>query len=335
MGCTSGPSIKLFERFSQAWSQIDKSKPESSVNDETVSAILKPETESIIKFCQNQLQIFQPRDDYKELLQLALIFLGDDPTDVHINAPGAYHRARWMAKIIYSLKIYLFRSQFHLTQSEFKGLQQFNAFTVKLYLKAWYACMSAPVAPRNDLQLLKDLVAYRTVNKSVSCAATKTFMRHLWYLSEILVGLAFFDSEVTDTEKGQMVNAMSKPGENHPAPRVEALDESTVPQLTLSDFVSTNTRKFFAAMQIETDFLLQDPGTWNSTEHYCISRQKVQQLKIVNDAAERGVSLIQNFNSVITNQKEQKQYLLQVVERHRQQFPLSKKSVIVAKLSSD
>jgi len=53
-----------------------------------------------------------------------------------------------------------------------------------------------------------------------------------------------------------------------------------------------------------------------------------------NDAAERGVSLIENFNSVINNQEEQKQYLLQVVERHRQQFPVSNKSVIVEKLCS-
>ena len=88
-------------------------------------------------------------------------------------------------------------------------------------------------------------------------------------------------------------------------------------------------------MQIETDFLQQDPSNWGSNEHYNISRQRVQQLKVVNDAAERGVSLIQNFNSVITNQEEQKQHLLQVVESHRRQFPVSKKSNIIEKLCSD
>jgi hypothetical protein len=124
------------------------------VSDQTIAAILGSQTEILIRFCQNQLQVFQPRDDYKELLQLALIFLGDDSSHVHISAPGACHRARWMAKIIRSSKIYLFRSQFHLTPAELTGLQQFNAFTVKLYLKAWYTCMSATAAPRNDLQLL-------------------------------------------------------------------------------------------------------------------------------------------------------------------------------------
>jgi len=36
----------------------------------------------------------------------------------------------------------------------------------------------------------------------------------------------------------------------------------------------------------------------------------VQQLKVVNDAAERGVYFIQNVNSVMTSQEEQSQYLL-------------------------
>ena len=195
--------------------------------------------------------------------------------------------------------------------------------------------MSSTAAQRNDLQLLKDLTAYSVINKDVASSAMKIFMRHLWYLSEMLVGLAFFDSEVFDAEKVQMVAALSKPSEDSPAPRVKSLDESTMSKLMLPDFVSSNTVKFFAAMQIEMDFLQQNPSVWQSNEHYISGYHKVQQLKVVNDAAERGVSLIENFNSVITNQEEQKQYLLQVVEQHRQQFPASKKSVIVKKLFSD
>jgi hypothetical protein len=195
--------------------------------------------------------------------------------------------------------------------------------------------MSASSAPRNDLQLLKDLVAYSSINKPVAHAATQALMRHLWYLSEVLVGLAFFDTEISGTEKTEMVAALSKTGNDNPAPRVESLDESSLSQLTLSHFVSRSTNKFFDAMQIEADFLQQDPSNWDSNEQYNISRQRVQQLKVVNDAAERGVSLIQNFNSVITIQEEQKQYLLQVVESHRRQFPVSKKSIIIEKLSSD
>jgi len=47
----------------------------------------------------------------------------------------------------------------------------------------------------------------------------------------------------------------------------------------------------------------------------------LRELKVVNDAAELGVALIQYSKaSSPTLQEEQKQYLLQVVEKHRQTF---------------
>ena len=52
----------------------------------------------------------------------------------------------------------------------------------------------------------------------------------LWYLSEVLVGLAFFDSEISFTEKAEMVAALSKTGNDNPAPRVESLDTELHPQ---------------------------------------------------------------------------------------------------------
>ena len=54
-------------------------------------------------------------------------------------------------------------------------------------------------------------------------------------------------------------------------------------------------------MQIETDFLQQDPSVWHSSEHYINCCHKIQQLKVVSDTAECGVSLMENCNSVITN----------------------------------
>lgn len=47
----------------------------------------------------------------------------------------------------------------------------------------------------------------------------------------------------------------------------------------------------------------------------------MESLKYVNDIAERKLSLILSFNSVLTNQDELKQYLLQGVEKLCQQYP--------------
>jgi len=54
----------------------------------------------------------------------------------------------------------------------------------------------------------------------------------------------------------------------------------------------------------------------------------VKSLKVVNDAAERGVALIQAFNGVLTSPEEQKQFLLQVVEKHSCDFPNCNKSTL-------
>ena len=96
-----------------------------------------------------------------------------------------------------------------------------------------------------------------------------------------------------------MAAALSKSGVDSPTPWANPIDEGIVTQLWLSHFASLNTKKFFDVMQIETDILEQDHVWLDSNEHYIIRRQRVQQLKVVNDAAERGVYLIQNFNSVM------------------------------------
>ena len=67
-------------------------------------------------------------------------------------------------------------------------------FVLRLYLKAWYTCQSAVEALRNDLLFLKALVDYRTIDPSTANAALKSFGGYLWYLSESLVGLVFFDA---------------------------------------------------------------------------------------------------------------------------------------------
>jgi hypothetical protein len=335
MGPSSGPSIKLFQRFADSWKSINRQAYESGIQDETVAAELEPVKEDLINFIRIQLAEFQPRDDYRELLHLALLFLGDNTSvGIHVLAPGAFHRARWMAKLIYCIKIFLFRSQFHLTSHEISGLRIFNVFIIRLYLKAWYTCQCAVSAPRNDLQLMKDLVAYKSVNKTVATAAITSFSGHLWYLNENLIGLSFFDDEVSTEMKAAMVCALRNEGETNSARRI-TLSDKLVPEKQLSDFVSTNTMKLFTAFNLPQDFLKLDSANWATNDDYVAACNTLRKLKVVNDAAERGVALIQTFNAILTNQEEQKQYLLQVVENHILHYPDAKKSTIIQGLNRD
>jgi len=79
------------------------------MSDDSISFDIILVKNDIINFIRNQLSVYQPRDDLKELLHPCLMFLGENiGGKVTIQAPGAFHKARWMSKIIYCLKILCF-----------------------------------------------------------------------------------------------------------------------------------------------------------------------------------------------------------------------------------
>jgi hypothetical protein len=215
----------------------------------------------IIAFAERQLEQFQPRDDYWELLELTITFLGGVPSrGISFRAPAGLHRAKWMAKSVYSLKIWMFKQQFKLTKREENGLADICLFTVMLYVKAWFQAPYAPCASRIDLNLLKDIEKYKENNSAIADIAMKKFMGHLWYLSEELVAFAFFDDGVSVDTKRQMVAALHKTGIEHPLKRI-TVDSAVINSKQLEDFVTENTHRFFSITGIPTDFFKQDVNT--------------------------------------------------------------------------
>jgi len=92
---------------------------------------------------------YLPRDSYKEIIKLCLLVLGftlsDDARQYHFHLSGAYHKSRWMAKVMYCMKIYLFRNEFKQTAREEKNLSEFCFFSA--HVPAWIACPMACDAP--------------------------------------------------------------------------------------------------------------------------------------------------------------------------------------------
>jgi len=54
----------------------------------------------------------QKRNDYKELLELSILFIigMSDKRILSIKAPGGLHQARWMGRVIYAIKILMFKA---------------------------------------------------------------------------------------------------------------------------------------------------------------------------------------------------------------------------------
>ena len=154
-----------------------------------------------------------PREDYLELLWLCYVFLGGSfDGDVGFHAPGAIHNARWIAKALYSVKIFLFKDQVKLTARETAGLTSISLFVSLVYTRYWHEAPIAERVPFNDFKMLALLHQYP--EHRVRDAAVKAFNRHLWYFSQHLVPLVLFDDRVTEETKAAMVEnfaRLSKP----------------------------------------------------------------------------------------------------------------------------
>jgi len=165
-------------------------------------------------------------------------------------------------------------------------------------------------APANNLNLLKLLM--QVESPSAKCALNK-LCGQLWYLSKELVALAFFDRDVDASKKRAMVEGLRRVGEEVP-PKPISVDKSTIPDKRLSSFVTRNTKNFYQVLAIPDSFLATDPDTWLSNSNYMVAEDIVRELRVVNDTAERGVVLRQKFNTLLTEDKEQTQFALQVIK---------------------
>ena len=243
---------------------------------------------------------------------------------ISFKRPGAVHHARWMAKAIYSLKIYLFRDEFELSQKELNGLRHLCIFIVTLYLKAWYSSTSATAAANHDLQFMKNLLEYKDINSLISSATCEKMISHLWYLSSELAILSLFDDGVPLEVKKSIVKAVNtRDCTDSEAKRfvIAKKDMNSLAQRTLSDFVSKKSLNLFKIFDLPYDFLDIDIELWPTDESFLENKEYFQQLKVVNDLAERAVALVGEYNQCLTKNEEQFQYLLQVVKEHQKTLP--------------
>ena len=57
-------------------------------------------------------------------------------------------------------------------------------------------------------------------------------------------------------------------------------------------------------LAIPDSFLATDPDTWLSNSDYTVVKDIVREFRAVNDTAERGVALMQEFNALLTKDEE-------------------------------
>lgn len=327
MGASTGPNVDIFKKFKNHWPKINRDNFSTGLTHPRINEILGDDTAEILNFAYHKIAQSFARDDYKEFLELVIIFLGGTPPrGIQFKKPGALHHARWMAKAIYSLKILIFRDQFpQLTNLEINGLIEVVGFIIKCYLNLWFDSNKADKAPLNDLKFLRQLEMYKNINKQIADRAISKIINHLYYLSEECVAFVLFDERIDNDIKGKLVRKMlvdanhDNEDEDHDCPKKLSLSSENLSNfisrddsIILEDLFSQNTKKFFKRFDISMDFFTSNPESWNDLEGYQKGKNIVKNLNVVNDSAERAIKLVQDYHDKITKDEEQRQYLLKV-----------------------
>lgn len=234
-----------------------------------------------------------------------------------------------MAKGIYGLKIFLFRNQFKLTKQEENSLVELNCFIIKCYAMYWFTASNSEMAPLNDIQFLRKLHEYSEINKTISEATIRKFVNHLYYLNEECSTFALFDRRIDSETKLLIAKKIIEDSnkeeegdderEDNDTPKKLVLKKSEIPLFLSNDdntilinLIGRKSQKVFKRFKINSDFLKTYPNNWSSSNDYKNGEDIIQKLKVVNDAAERGIKLIEEFEQKVTRDENQKQFLLQV-----------------------
>ena len=130
------------------------------------------------------------------------------------------------------------------------------------------------------------------------------FSRHLWYLSEVLVPLSFFDEEIPVGQKRDMMAPMNwREGSANSPKRISASSLSNPMDTTLPDLFSKTSSSFFQIMSLETGFLSNDPEHWSGGSDYEASKAVVLALRVTNDVPECSVTLDGGFHQVAGSER--------------------------------
>lgn len=339
---SESPKIIIFENFAAQYSKPEFDKDDySTVHDDRnfEAALGADKINDLVTFCRNILpKLTNSRNEYSELAKLVIILLSrKDDCELKINKPGAYTRARFMNRIIYSIKIYLYRNQIDLCPNDLKNIREFLLFSLKAYLKFWFETPIVSLAPNNDILFIKEVLALEPVIPQIVQEVLGKIINHLWYLSSINVALAFFDQNVSNKTKREMIKKLNVPVLSNPTHnplRLIVADQNELKNISLAKLSTSKTKTFFEITGINCDFLDLDPKYWKDNEQFQNAQKEVNNLVCVNDPAERAIALYQRCKDHIIKDTGRSD-LVQVVEKSQKVYKKLRRTDILDALFPD
>ena len=120
-----------------------------------------------------------PREDYKELVELTLVWLGgvSKVSNFKFQWPGAFHLARFMAKNLYILKMDLLKNQIRFLSGEEREQISQLAIFVGVYFSRWFLkCAVAPSAPKLALLSINQMLDFSVFDPGLAFTVLDSIM---------------------------------------------------------------------------------------------------------------------------------------------------------------
>ena len=114
---SKGPEISVYNTFKNNFHLIPvETTPKKTFNINNINLqhrefFVNQKAIIIATFNELKAKDVDLRDDYKELMNLVLMYIGENDNYI-IHKPGATHKARWLMKLLHSIKIVLLEMEF-------------------------------------------------------------------------------------------------------------------------------------------------------------------------------------------------------------------------------
>ena len=291
-GESNAPDNLFFKTFKAQWPSVDKDVFETL--DLTDSSVwLQQQRDDALSFMRTVLsrpKEYLPRNDYRELAELTMIVLGETPPrGVHISCPGAHHKARWMATIIYAMKMFMYGPQLNYEADDWGKLRSLVTFFAIFYSPYWFSCTRAIEAPANDFRFIHTMSLLmvngdQEVAKLVE-AAKKKLKSHGWYLTEENVVFSLFNEKISDSVRADIAKALMEApqvGDRVGKPKFPKVEDDT----QLKNLVGPQSRFIFNRVGIRVDWLSLAVSDWANQPSYQETLKFLKGLKVTNDVSE-------------------------------------------------
>ena len=208
-------------------------------------------------------------------------------------------------------------------------LRRFNRFQI-LYAPYWIDAPDAANAQLNDLQFVRNMAAFRRIDKELVDAVMSTWHGHEDFLIPEFSFLSLVGSKVGDEERRRIAENILKTTPPAFFPIQASKPAVKITPTTQLHHLAQGSRVHlpFALLGVSTDFLRKDPDEWATDKQFERLKMFVDNFRVVNDCSERAVQMATDFNGKLTHDEVQRSYLFQnIVQQRRERSDLTRKAL--------